>query len=237
MDEKVLNRVRGLLAKAESTEFPGEAAALREKAESLILTYGIEQALLTARGEIQDTVTQITINFEDPFSSRKSFLLHAVSQALGCQSVGFHGRGKSKTTYAVVVGYSRDLEQVELLYTSLLLQSSRALLTVEPGRSAAETRTRRSSFLLGFATRAGERLEAIYKRVAQEVDSTGTPGTALVLIDRAEAVKAKFDSLFTNTHSRSVRYRISDFEAGSDAADKADLGQDRFGAGRQKSLA
>lgn len=70
MDDKLLNRVRGLLAKAESSDFPSEQQALRAKAESLIVLHGIEQAMLTPAE--QDPVSEMVIKFEGSFTKRRS---------------------------------------------------------------------------------------------------------------------------------------------------------------------
>src|SRR4051794_1929180 len=44
--ERVLRRIRGLLAKAESTEFPEEAEALTAKAQELMTRYAVDAAVL-----------------------------------------------------------------------------------------------------------------------------------------------------------------------------------------------
>ena len=235
MDEKVLNRVRGLLNKAESTEFEGEAQALREKAQRLIITYGLEKALSTPTAQ-QGEITTIRIDFQDPFSDRKAYLLHRVSDAFGCNSISFYAPGGRRRTHATVVGYPSELEQVELIYTSLLLQAARELaaLTITSSR---QVRSQRSGFLFGFAERAGERLEAIYATAVEEAEDDGAPGAALVLVDRRDAVKSAYESMFPDAKSGRVRVTNGNgYYAGRNSANRADLGQSRFGAGRQRAL-
>lgn len=48
VDPRVLGRVRGLLAKAESTSFAAEAEALSAKAQELMTRHAIERAVLDA---------------------------------------------------------------------------------------------------------------------------------------------------------------------------------------------
>jgi Protein of unknown function (DUF2786) len=48
LDPKMLGRVRALLAKAESTEFPEEADAFTEKAQELMTRYSIDVAMVAA---------------------------------------------------------------------------------------------------------------------------------------------------------------------------------------------
>src|SRR5260370_42461587 len=50
VDQRMLDRVRGLLANAESTEFPEEAEALTSRAQELMARHSIDDALLTAAG-------------------------------------------------------------------------------------------------------------------------------------------------------------------------------------------
>lgn len=234
MDEKVLNRVRRLLAKAESTEFPDEATSLRKKAESLIITYGLEKALSTPVAQ-QGEITTIRINFQDPFSDRKAYLLHRVSDAFGCKSISFCPKGGRRRTYAKVVGYPGDLEQVELIYTSLLLQSARELAAL-PVVHQRYVRSERSGFLFGFAERAGERLEALYAKATEEAEDNA-PGAALVLVDRKDAVDSAYAELFPNSKTgRTTTSSPNGYYAGRKSANNADLGQSRFGAGRQKAL-
>lgn len=235
MDEKVLNRVRVLLNKAESTEFEPEAEALREKAQKLIVTYGLEKALSTPVAQ-QSAITTIRIDFQDPFSDRKAYLLHRVSEAFGCKSISFYARGGRRRTYATVVGYPSDLEQVELIYTSLLLQAARELAAL-PAVAARQVRSQRSGFLFGFAERAGERLEALYAAAVEEAEDTGTPGAALVLVDRGNAVRSVYEEMFPDVRSGSISSsNASGYYAGRNSANRADLGQSRFGAGRQRAL-
>ena len=73
-----------------------------------------------------------------------------------------------------VVGFPADLNAVELLFTSLLVQANTAMLRAggkkdEFGRS--RTRAFRQSFLVSYAIRIGERLEeATAHATAEAVD-------------------------------------------------------------------
>ena len=60
-----------------------------------------------------------------------------------------------------MIGFSADLDAVELLFTSLLVQASAALQRAGGKRDAAgrsRTRSFRQSFLVAYAVRIGERL-------------------------------------------------------------------------------
>src|SRR4051812_24011609 len=97
-NDKILNRVRGLLDKAASTrdEFPAEAKALEDKAMELMAAYGIEQAILEATGQkVADGIGKLTINLTDPYSFEKSILVHRIAESamFNCRTV-IEKRGK-----------------------------------------------------------------------------------------------------------------------------------------------
>src|ERR1035437_9378523 len=53
-DERILGKIRALLAKAESTEFTEEAEALSARAQELMAKYSIDHALLAAEAGRKD---------------------------------------------------------------------------------------------------------------------------------------------------------------------------------------
>jgi hypothetical protein len=60
-----------------------------------------------------------------------------------------------------VVGFASDVEAVELLFTSLLVQAQAALQAAgarKRGDGSSRTRSFRQSFLVAYATRIQERL-------------------------------------------------------------------------------
>lgn len=226
VEEKVLGRVRGLLAKAERTEFPEEADALTAKAQELMSRHAIDAALLADRGAaggaVDPDVRARRLHLDDPYAEPKAHLLQAVAAANGCRVVLLTDLG-----IATVVGLPTDLELVELLFTSLLLQATRAL--AESTRSAA-TRSAvfRRGFLYSYATRVGERLAEARDRAAADAEHTW--GTALVpvLARRDAAVAATVQELFPRLRERRGRtVDAAGWHAGRRAADDADLGPGR----------
>src|SRR4051794_37528109 len=65
-DTRVLDRVRALLAKAESTDFPAEAEAFSAKAQELIARHSIEEAL-TARDRAEVVPFARRIGVDHPY--------------------------------------------------------------------------------------------------------------------------------------------------------------------------
>lgn len=221
----VLEKVRALLAKAESTEFEAEAEALTNKAQELMARHRIEQAMLDTDGRgPRSRPTMVKITIEDPYADPKSLLLAAVAHANGCTMVW-----QKWFRTASVFGFADDLAAVDALFTSLLVQSAVALHRSGPKRDElgrSRTARFRRSFLIAFAVRVGERLREAVDATVEEM--AGSTGTALVpILERRFAeVEAAAHDAFPNT--RPMRTRASDGEGwreGRDCADAADLGR------------
>lgn len=224
----MLAKVRALLAKAEGTSFPAEAEAFTAKAQELMSRYAIDEAMIAASadlGRADPSMSVGRVHLDEPYVQQKADLLHLIAQANGARAV-LHG----KLGIATVVGAAHDIEMVELLFTSLLLQATVAMQ--EAGRQHAADRTRgfRASFLESFAIRVGERL-AEAKRVATQ-DGERTYGSALVpvLAGRERRVVAAVEEMFPNLTSAggSRSFDGRGWEAGRRAADRADVGGRRI---------
>ncbi|MGW0431124.1 DUF2786 domain-containing protein [Micromonospora sp. NPDC003197] len=231
LTERVLGRVRGLLAKAESTEFPQEAEALSAKAQQLMARHSIDRALLdlqaggTARrpaGVPDGTGRQplaVRIGVDAPYEQAKALLLQEVATANRCRSVWSGEFG-----FATVLGFSSDVEAVELLYTSLLVQATTAM--VRDGSAGSSTgRSFRQSFLQAYAVRIGQRLRDTADAARREaVDAAGADRLLPVLAAREDAVREVADAMFPRIVERRVRGNdAAGWAAGTAAADRAAL--------------
>lgn len=219
IDERMLEKVRALLAKAESTEFPDEAEALTAKAQELMSRYAIDAALLE---QSASKVTSRRIVVEDPYARPKFLLLSSVAQANRCAAVWLKGFGT-----ATVVGFASHLDACELLYTSLLLQADASLMAAgRDARTGVPSRTRafRQSFLVAFAVRIGERLaDAAAQAEAAAVRDHGD-AVLPVLVRRSAEVDEAVEQAFPRL--RGLRVSMSDYDgavAGRIAADHAQL--------------
>jgi hypothetical protein len=103
-DNKYLERVRGLLAKAESTEFPEEADSLTEKAMALMAKYQLDIALLGDLKVTPDDVNSRTIRAEAPYAKEKYLLLNAIAGALDSESTAAGPPGTARTARASTSG-------------------------------------------------------------------------------------------------------------------------------------
>ncbi|SDU99216.1 Protein of unknown function [Microlunatus sagamiharensis] len=212
--DRLLNRIRGLLAKAEATDHPAEAETFTAKAQELMTRHAVDEALLRGRQHDEVPVASRRVLLPSPYATVKATLLHAVARANRCRTVLV-----TEYDLAVLVGTPTDVDQTELLFTSLLIQATRAM--AESGHrdgSSSRSSTFRRSFLLAYATRVGERL--------READraTTATYGTDLVpLLQReAAAVDAEFDRQFPAVRQGgSTQVDVRGWEAGRAAADRA----------------
>ncbi|GAA3148017.1 DUF2786 domain-containing protein [Kribbella aluminosa] len=219
---KMLARIRALLAKAEATEFPDEAEALSGKAQELMAKFSLDSALVEAEQELPDDSAARRLWVDTPYVSAKAQLVGAVAAANRCRTVVI-----DSLAVVTVVGAELDLQHTEILSTSLLVQANRAMLAAgkQVGRRGEpRTRSFRQSFLMAYAMRIGERLQATASAAEAAVPETDAQRLLPALSQREERVEALFTRLFPNTTTR--RTRITNgagWEAGLTAADQAKL--------------
>jgi len=220
-ESRVLARVRALLGKAESTEFPEEAEALSAKAQELITRHSLDGLLASAQADVaQGVVGARRLWLDLPYVLGKATLVEAVARANRCRSVLTEQLG-----FSTVVGAPRDLDAVELLTTSLLVQATAAM--VRHGRQAdragrSRTTSSRRSFLTSYAHRISERLD---KADAEATRATGRAGELVPVLRRhAEHVDSAVHELFPETTAReTVVSNGLGWAAGRAAADLARL--------------
>jgi Protein of unknown function (DUF2786) len=225
VDPRMLERVRALLAKAESTTFEAEADAFMGKAQELMARYAIDAAMVAAASALSGVsslaagVQARRLHLDDPYAKEKAQLLGAVASVNGGRVVWHDGWG-----FATVMGFPVELDLVELTFTSLLVQMTRAMATA--GASGGRTRSPafRRAFVLSFAQRIQERLGEARHRASEE--ASAHYGGALVPVQAARraAVQERADEWFPDTtpmRSRSVD--AGGWYAGRTAADVARL--------------
>ncbi|BCL29761.1 DUF2786 domain-containing protein [Streptomyces aurantiacus] len=225
-DTRMLTRIRALLAKAEATGFPEEAEALSAKAQELMARHSIDEALLAARTHAKDAPGACRIGVDPPYETAKAVLLDAVAGANRCRAVWNEALG-----FSTVVGFEADLEAVELLYTSLLVQATAAMTKAEAAQRAGgrkRTKSFRQSFLAAYAHRIGDRLaDAADGQVSATEGESGTAEGELlpVLAARDVAVTDETERMFPDTVTTRMR-GVTDaagWQEGAAAADRAQV--------------
>jgi len=220
LDERMLERVRALLAKAESTGFDEEAEALTAKAQQLIARHAIDEALLDRGDEVgEPSVRRIPV--DDPYASAKAYLVAEVARANRCRVVHTPDLG-----WVTAFGYDHDLAALELLSTSLLAQAAAAMARQGGRRDAAgrsRTRSFRRAFLLGFGHRIGQRLR---QTAEQEVAASqaGSDRLVPILAVREDRLVAAQRRAFPTVRRRATSVsHPSGWSEGQAAAERARL--------------
>lgn len=234
-EPRMLSRIRALLAKAESTEFPEEAEALTAKAQQLVAQHSIDEALLTVGHPSRDTPGALRIGVDSPYESPKAMLLDAVASANRCRTVWAKEFG-----FCTIVGFDSDLDAVELLYTSLLVQATATMHRAgsrHHREGAARTKSFRQSFLIAYAARIRERLAAATEQTTREaaagrhLNPDGSsdqliPDERLLpaLAAREQAIDHALTAMFPKLTSQRVRIsNAHGWHEGRAAADRAAL--------------
>ena len=216
-------RIRKLLALADSPN-ENEAAAAAEKAQALMLRYGIEMATIAASGGERLAVDEHVLDGKvDPW---RRMLAEAVARSAGGRVVWAPdgGRGHGKIFFYGPAGAVGGIvELYRYLEAQLVVISAVATATRRERR--VHGRTWRNSFLLGAVGRVGQRFQARRAETAE----VGDNGRALVL------VKTAVDREIERCHPelRSSGYRASvargAYDAGSHAGKHVELGDRRLG--------
>ncbi|WP_030422713.1 DUF2786 domain-containing protein [Streptomyces sp. NRRL F-5065] len=201
-ESRALARIRALLAKAEATGYPREAEALSAKAQELMARHSVDEALLSATAPAPHAPGACRIGVEPPYEQAKAVLLDAVADANHCRAVWNEPLG-----FSTVVGFAADLEAVELLYTSLLVQAEAAMTRAEAAQRAGgrrRTRSFRQSFLAAYAHRAGTHLRAVAERATAGA-GTEHADALPVLASREAAVTDRLERMFPETTTTRLR--------------------------------
>lgn len=250
VDQRLLSKVRMMLAKAESTTFAAEAETFTAAAQKLMTRHSIDRALLESQGGGTDGPAAVRIGVDRPYEAARFHLVAAIARANRCTAVWQRGLG-----FSTVVGFPTDLRAVELLFASLMVQAT-ASMTAQGSREhwTGQNRTRsfRNSFLTAFAVRIGQRLEdaaaeaedeGAQEWAAADPLAPGRPARASgagaqrdasrdraalvrVLAERDEAVDEAVAQRFPKLHTQrsNARFDAEGWSSGTSAADRADLG-------------
>jgi len=223
VDEKALRLIRAMLAKAEATSFEAEAATFTAKAQELMTRHSIDAAIMASaeRGVgLSAGVESRRVHIDNPYGNEKAAFLSAIASVNGVRAVWGPACG-----FSTLVGFPVDLRLTDVLFTSLLVQATHASAQATLHQAHLRTAPFRRAFLIAFADRVTERLEATREHIAQDAEQAY--GTALVpiLAERQAAVDAAYEEAFPHTTvQRGRRLDAAGWYAGRAAAERADIG-------------
>lgn len=233
-----LARIRGLLAMAESTNYPDEAETFTAKAQALMAEWGVDHAMLAADDPAANKVGDRVVPVVAPYAMGKTSLLFAICKALGVGAVRRTGSwgGKNGNQNMHLFGLASDLERAEMLFTSLLLQAPRLIRQAQEedwGAYAFNPRTWTRDWQEGYARRIGDRLKAAESVARQEAPSA-TPGgvsQALVFVRRDELVAEAVAKAYPKLRTGAARRVGSGYGAGQESGSRTDLGGRKLSGG------
>lgn len=248
----VAEKVRKLLAQAEDpAATPEEAQTFTAKAQQLMTKYAIDLAMITDAERI-DRVVERGWRIDGPYAAHKVSLVNSVSRANDCRAIYTTLDGGAR--YIEVVGFPTDVEWVETLSASLVLQLTAVLtaaMRVKPAK--VHGRTFAVGFVEGFVQEVSGRLHKARREAVAAADAErlrnawsdtslfGTQERAdgrsveLVLVAKARQVEDEFKVRFPGARSVSRYTRLSSwagYAPGREAGRRANLARGSVGTRR-----
>ncbi|MBV9026404.1 MAG: DUF2786 domain-containing protein [Streptomycetaceae bacterium] len=235
-----LNKIRALLDKAndEATTLE-EAETYRGKAFELMAKYGIEQALLNEARPGSDKPADRLITLDNPWAREKAHLANGLAKALRCELIMVPRKDGNPGHAVHVFGYASDLERLDMLFTSLLLQMFGELART-PVPANDTPRAFRRSWILGFAAKVSARVREAEQHARNEATTAATVSgrsTDLVLADRKAVVTRAFHDAYPRRRSGGRTTMTGrGYGAGKAAGARADIGGSRIGGGSRHAI-
>lgn len=204
--EKMLERVRALLAKADGTRHPEEADAFRAKADELMTRYAIEEwQVEMAQEGSQGRIKPIRKDFSMEWFSARNPARDALWEifydvARHCRVkavVQKYGDGGRRTI--PVIGMPQDLEYMDMLFTSLMLQLSQK---IDP-QPQADLSYEENLMLLKDA---GMSWDEIAKRMIAKAE--GIPSTPAFVSDDTLTIARRRDRMLKHYRTHCKRNNI-----------------------------
>lgn len=221
--QRAAERISALLALAEAEakagNEPARAAAL-EKAAALQFKYSVDAAM-AAKHTTDEVISRVFCR------ERKAPLVRARRELVAVCAMFFDGTPIQLGTEAMqVFAHESVMDQIEVLYTSLLLQVNRMMAQDE--KTAVVTPGWRLAYARTWVGRVNSRLQDLKNRETRE---SGAVGTAVVLRDRKADTLAKLEETYPRTRKASSYSKSNSNHAGRNAGwqagGRADLGQQK----------
>ena len=169
IDAQVVDKVRALFAKAEGTEYPPRRRRSRRRRKSSCRAHAIDTAMLTndARRPRRRGAVASHAHRQSPTRSRRRSCWALSRWSNEGRVVWDEDFG-----WATVVGFPVDLDLIELLFTSLLIQLTRAVSDAGRNGGRAKSPSFRRAFVLSYTNRIAERLAEAQRAPATRPSSS-----------------------------------------------------------------
>ena len=231
-----------LLAKAEGAATEAERDTHTEKAEKLMVSYGIEAAELEAAGEVKpEKIVQVSRQYKGGYAIVMVPFAHSVAAGFGNLKTLQSKYGQHRSVY--IIGHESDVEMFTSLLNSLEHQAMAAMHTwqrVAPERKWQDNGERyigSRTFLESFGSTVGRRLAQA--RREETAETTVTPGAALVLASKQDKVDAEVARRYPKmgaARGGAERRDYSGAAAGREAGNRASLGNKGVGGRGSKAI-
>jgi len=229
LDPALLDKVRGLLAKAEATMFEEEADAFLSKAQELMARHNLDRAAVQAGArDASPGIQARRCWLDDPYLKYKGYLLAVVAGANRCRSVSLYDYG-----FVTLFGHPDDLTTTEMLFTALLVHATNQMTlplrsphgsgsalgkgssSLGPAPTAEEAQapasllsmakrrasrpSYRRSFLVAYADRIGARLREVTSVATEAAVESSGEALLPVLASRERGVEDAMHKMFPET--------------------------------------
>lgn len=244
-DQKLTDRVRKLLDKAQAVAGTPEADVLNAKAFELIAQYGLDAEVIARRGidkNIEDTkLIAATFTFSK-YTTQRIELLWAIAQPLHCAGIVTRTDGKIGVK---LFGVARHIRRVKLLHGFLSAQMLAGAARAVPntgidfaGGNAVEAH--RQTWMKGFADGVMAKINEVEQAAIRQFDrNCGDTRMAVARMndfERAQnALHKAFPTAMFSGKFQGTGYG-SGYAAGNAAGRQSDVGQTRVGAGGQRAI-
>ncbi|MFT4188479.1 MAG: DUF2786 domain-containing protein [Aeromicrobium sp.] len=190
-----VDKIRKLLALAENpAATTAEAEAFTAKAVALMAEYGIDEALLNSGEGREAGVADTILRFDSPFVRDKCLLAGVVALAMRCKPIIL---GVEPAMSVHVFGLPADVESVEMLMRSLLVQAAHEIGRAEIPKGEDLIAFKRS-WWAGYGAAVDGRLREITAETLREAEErrNGGPSVELVLAGTSLAVMRAVDESY-----------------------------------------
>ncbi len=230
----IIERIKALIAKAESSPFEAEADAFMAKAQQLIEQHAINQAVL--HGADPSSIGHDRVPLNGAYSSERSLIWGVVARANRCEVLNHSQYRSNKVTELSLVGRANDRELVHIVASSLEMQATRRMLDIDTSRGRESAVVQRRSFLRGFAVEVSDRFDRARRH--EHAASPTARAAAQTLALATDAVDTYLADNFQIAPSRRRHNRLDGaaFSRGRRAGASADVGSSRLGPNSQGSL-
>lgn len=229
MSNRIVNRIRKLLALANDQQGTPEGDASLSRAMEMMAQYGINRD--DVEDEPVDTTLDVTVIdiSEYKYAKQQHILINRISSALNCYTVGKQPYGKGSVTEIHVFGRAVDRERVVMLFSVASPAMIASSVTAVPS-GTYRIRLRRLSHMLGYSSAIADSLKNHETSVREEHGDS----REVMLADSTNAemlARKNFPRLSKVSRSR---YSPQDYDNGYQEGSRFDTGKNsRLGRNRQ----